>query len=115
MTERKNERRMTLPIIDNNQPTRRISAPPMRSKAFHPAQLCRDCDCAAISPAHLCRDVNGVVITAYRNLVAHGRHPDEAIRAALVVLRIHHPSLCQCNMTLIRKWLANQAQAWATN
>jgi len=106
---------MTQPIIDNNQPTRRISAPPMRSKAFHPAQLCRDCDCSAISPAHLCRDVNGVVITAYRNLVAHGRHPDEAIRAALVVLRIHHPSLCQCNMKLIRKWLANQAQAWATN
>jgi hypothetical protein len=115
MTQRKNERRMTQPIIDNNQPTRRISAPPMRSKAFHPAQLCRDCDCSAISPAHLCRDVNGVVITAYRNLVAHGRHPDEAIRAALVVLRIHHPSLCQCNMKLIRKWLANQAQAWATN
>ena len=83
----------------------------MRSKAFHPAQLCQDCDCAAIFPPYRCRDVYGVVITAYRNLVAHGRHSDEAIRVALVVLRIHHPSLCQCNMKLIRKWLSNQAQA----
>jgi hypothetical protein len=102
---------MTQTIIDRDQPARRPYAPPLRSQAFHPAQLCRDCDCSTASTAYLCRDVNGVVITAYSNLVAHGRHPDEAIRAALVVLRIHHPSLCQCNMKLIRKWLSNQAQA----
>jgi hypothetical protein len=83
----------------------------MRSTAFHSAQLCRDCDCSTGSTAYLCRDVNGVVITSCRDLVAHGRHPDEAIRAALVVLRMHHPSLCQYNMKLIRKWLSNQAQA----
>jgi hypothetical protein len=83
----------------------------MRSKAFHPAQLCRDCDCAAIFPPYRCRDVNGVVITAYRNLVAHGRHPDEAIRVALVVLRIYHPSLCPCVMKLIRVWLSKQTRA----
>ncbi|MEL0293560.1 MAG: hypothetical protein VXA66_07805 [Alphaproteobacteria bacterium] len=102
---------MAEPIIDKNSPTRRAPSPCMRSTAFHSAQLCRDCDCSTVSTAYLCRDVNGVVIASYRDLVAHGRHPDEAIRAALVVLRIHHPSLCQCNMKLIRKWLSNQAQA----
>jgi len=51
------------------------------------------------------------VITAYRNLVAHGRHPDEAIRVALVVLRIYHPSLGPCVMKLIRVWLSKQTRA----
>ncbi len=102
---------MAKPIIDKNSPTRRAPSPCMRSTAFHSSQLCRDCDCSTVSTAYLCHDVNGVVITSYRDLVAHGRHPDEAIRAALVVLRMHHPSLCQCNMKLIRKWLSNQAQA----
>jgi len=79
--------------------------------SFGAEQLCNDCGESKISTKQVCKDVNGVVRTAFNNLITHGRHPHEAVRSALVVLRIHQPSLCTCNMDRVRGWLLRQCPA----
>ena len=77
---------------------------------FTNQHICRACDAAPNSPEKICKTVNGVVKTAFRNLRATGRGPDESARSALVVLRIHEPTLCACNMNFVKDWLIGLKQ-----
>jgi len=72
---------------------------------FTSQHICTACEFAPDAPEKICETANGVVRTAYNNLQATGRTQDESARSALVVLRIHQPSLCGCNMNFVKDWL----------
>ena len=72
---------------------------------FGSGQICSACDLGPKSPARLAEQVNGVVSTAFQNLLARGIRPQQAVSSALIVLRIHQPDLCPCNASLVREWL----------
>jgi len=76
-----------------------------RSPSFHQAQICQSCALAPASPTRLVDKVNGAVGAAYHNLLARGITPQQAVRSAITVLRIHQPDLCPCNTHRVRDWL----------
>jgi len=77
----------------------------MPAKNFDTADICSACDLGPKSPHRLAAQVNGVVRAAFQNLLARGMRPQEAARSALIVLRIHQPGLCPCNLCLVKEWL----------
>lgn len=77
---------------------------------FSTQHICSACDAAPDNPEKICRTANGVVKTAFKNLLATGRSREESARSALVVLRIHEPSLCACNMNFVKHWLVDLDQ-----
>lgn len=79
-----------------------------RSSSAHPLtprQLCKCCQRSATSTDQLCCDINGVVHKTFNNLVSKGRHPVDAARSALIVLRIRQPDLRSCNIDRVHDWL----------
>lgn len=75
------------------------------AQPLNPRQLCKCCQCSAAITDQLCNDINGVVRKTFANLLSMGRRPVDAARSALVVLRIHQPGLCSCNIERVRDWL----------
>jgi len=71
-------------------------------------------DCCGCHLVDTCSDgfdhtVSEPVLMTYRNLLRKGRQKEDALRSAIVVLRIHQPEVCKEKMDHVSRWLLARA------